>query len=101
MMLYVRENALERKKKLLPPEQLEALQLEAISVLLVPTARCVSGIYLGCTYYEGAANTFDQDPSLSCWISPRWWLYAGMGMYGLFVLVTLAKATAHKIVKPL
>jgi hypothetical protein len=97
MKMFVGEQALQRKKKLLPPQQLEALQLEAIAVLVIPMARNVSGIYLGCTYYDGAANTFDQDPSLSCWISPLWWLYAIVGIYGLFVLVTLAKATAHKI----
>ena len=91
------EEVLKKKKKLTPPEKLEKLQLEVTGLLLIPMTRVVSGIYLGCTYYDGAPNTFDADPSLSCWIDGRWWLYAAVGLYGLFVLITISKAAAHKI----
>ena len=47
-----------------------------------------SSVFFGCTYYEGRASTFDEDPSLECWSSGWWWLYAlisGFGFGGLVV----------------
>eukprot|EP01043_Picozoa_sp_COSAG02_P025092 COSAG02_NODE_1398_length_12861_cov_74.341718_1_plen_1174_part_10 len=95
---FVGDEALKRTKPLLAPQQLEKLQLDIAGILLIPMTRAVSGIYLGCTYYgDDMANKFDQDPSLSCWRSPRWWLYAVTGLYGMFVLITVSKASVYKV----
>eukprot|EP01052_Picozoa_sp_SAG31_P019584 SAG31_NODE_1434_length_8364_cov_8.012220_1_plen_467_part_00 len=45
-------------------------------LMLIPTVKLTGEVYMGCTYYDYAPNTFNRDPELSCYRSGEWWLYA-------------------------
>lgn len=65
-------------------------------LIMVPAARIYGGVFGGCTFYEFRDNTFDADPTLSCWITVWWWIYAIMALCGFYGLVLTAKNVAHQ-----
>eukprot|EP01048_Picozoa_sp_COSAG05_P002732 COSAG05_NODE_117_length_17936_cov_137.220945_11_plen_876_part_00 len=60
-------------------------------LIMVPAARIYGGVFGGCTFYEFKDNTFDADPTLSCWSSFWWWIYAIMSLFGFAGLVLTVK----------
>jgi hypothetical protein len=52
-------------------------------LIMVPATRIFGGVFVGCTFYDQKPNTMDADPTLSCWTSWVWWVYAVPSVFGL------------------
>ena len=119
------EEAAEDTKKFLedPLSFLPGFALGLVEVLMIPavkvqkdTPRCYkrmhvlpaahpaviqifSAPFAGCTYYSDRDNTFDSDPTLSCWASAAWVVYLVICCIAFFFTFKISNLAAMQLVE--
>jgi hypothetical protein len=68
------------------------------SMFMIPASRVVGRVYLGCDYWAGN-GTFVADRTLSCWLSPGWYIYAVASSWLLTLLAFTCVATSNRVAR--
>ena len=70
--------------------QVEKMRSVLVMLLVIPGTRVYGATFFSCTFFEDRDNSFDQDPSLSCWRSGWWFWYAFISFIGMVSLLVTA-----------